>query len=229
MVMPREERPPYVSFEVRPVEDRARSLAAGHWVGRDVDYVLITPTGSKDRIERVATEWLKHLEDMVREQRFPAKWLRAYQEGYKAWKTDQDPPLEGTPIRNWPVVSPSQYKMLKELRVLTVEDLAQANEETLMRIGPGARGLKAKAETWLTQAREVGVPAEELERLREDNRVLNGVAAQQQLQLNELRGRLEATQANPRGVVIDGGTYSPAAADGGVTLDMEEVLGDGRT
>jgi hypothetical protein len=53
-----EGRPAYVMFEVRSEEDRAASVAAGKFVGRDVNYVIITPPGSKDTVEKPADSML---------------------------------------------------------------------------------------------------------------------------------------------------------------------------
>ena len=52
------ERPPYVVFETRPVENRTKTLEANNGlpVYDDVAFVIITPPGSKDQIERIAAK-----------------------------------------------------------------------------------------------------------------------------------------------------------------------------
>jgi hypothetical protein len=47
-----------------------------------------------------------------------------------------------------------------------VEDLAQANEETISRLGMGGRDLKSKAVSWMAAAAGPGKVAEELSALR---------------------------------------------------------------
>lgn len=155
-----EARPPYVRFERRAEEDRAASLAAGHYVAVDVDYALITPMGSKDTIERRVLEWLPQLEQQVREERFRSSWLSAYRESYAAWKEGREIPVEGTPIMSWPALSPAQVQGVLNARVRTVEDLASANEETLQRLGMGGRALKQRAVEWLAASKDVGKIAE---------------------------------------------------------------------
>lgn len=226
MVMPREERPPYVTFEVRAVEDRNKSIAAGHWVGMDTDFVMITPQGSKDRIERDVKGWFAMLEQMVREQRFPQRWLSAYREIYQAWKKGEEVSLDGTPLRSWPPLSPSQYKLLKEIRLYTVEDLAQANEETIGRIGPGARSLVSTAQEWLKQARDVGKPVMELEMLRQDAATLRATNEALQSERDDLAGRLKQVLQNTS-TVVDGAAQRQVSAGEGMDLDMSEVLADG--
>lgn len=161
-----EDRPPYVAFEVRGVEDRDASIAAGMYKTKDVDLAIITPQGSKDRTERVVSEWFENLELQVRQSRFKADWLRQYRGAYAAWKEGRELPLNGTPILTWPVLSPSQSKACLDAQVRTVEDLAQANEETIGRLGMGGRELKSKAVSWVTAAAGPGKVTEEIAALR---------------------------------------------------------------
>lgn len=157
-----EARPPYVTFEKRAIEDRAASETNGHYTSKDIDYVIITPQGSKDRIERVTSEWLTYLDDQVKQQRFPEEWARAYREGYARWVKDQLPDITGTSIQNWPPASPAMAKNMLTWNVRTVEDLAAANEETLSRLGMGARDLKRRAIEWLASADGIGKTSERM-------------------------------------------------------------------
>jgi hypothetical protein len=157
-----EARPPFVSFEAKAVEDREQTIATGYYQTKDVDYALITPQGSKDRIEREVNDWFINLRQQTAEGRFPAEWLRHFEGAYKAWKNGQELPLNGTPIKTWPALSPSQVKQILEVELRTVEDLAAANEETIMRLGMGGRALKDKAVSWLSAASTTGKAAEEL-------------------------------------------------------------------
>ena len=185
------ERPPYVTFELRAVEDRAASIAAGHYVARDVAYALITPAGSKDRIERVVEEWFDVLAASVRDERFPREWLKAYQGAYEDWKAGNAPLLKGTDVRNWPVLSPSQVKLLTDIGVRAVEDLAIANEETIGRLGMGGRALKQKAVEWLASAQDTGKQVEEITALQIANKDLTERNEAMMQQLTELGQRLQ--------------------------------------
>ncbi len=156
------ERPPFVTFEVRAEEDRQASIETGQYRAKDVDYALITPAGSKDRVERVVADWFAHLAEQSAQGRFPAEWLEGYKHKYKLWKEGQELPVNGTPIKTWNVLSPAQCKTLLDLHVLTVEDLAAANEELLARIGMGSRSLQASARDWLASAKDIGATAAKL-------------------------------------------------------------------
>lgn len=167
--MEQEARPPYVIFETRPIEDREQSVATGRYVAKDVIFAIVTPAGTKDRLEKLAEDWLRDLEEAVRQDRFPAPWFDAYKQRYEAFLRNEEIPEEGTPIREWAAVSPAQAKNILGANIRTVEDLAQANEEALLRIGMGARALKDKAQAWLDVAEKRGKPAEELAALRAEN------------------------------------------------------------
>jgi hypothetical protein len=167
-----EAKAPWVMFETRGEEDREASLREGRYVAKDVDYVLITPHGSRDQIERVATEWFDHLQTEVGQGRFEAAWLRAYKNAYENWKEGRELPQSGTPILNWPVLSPSQVRMLQDLRILTLEVLAAANEETIRRLGMGGRNLVQKAKDFLAQAEGPGKITQEMSFLRTQNEEL---------------------------------------------------------
>lgn len=165
--MEQKARPPYVTFETRSIEDRAASMAAGHYVGKDVNYAIVTPSGSKDRIEKIAEEWLQGMAEGVAQDRIPGEWLEAYERKYKTWCETREVPEDGTPILGWPALSPSQAKAILDANVRTLEDLVVANESTLTAIGMGARALKEKAKAWLDSADTTGKTAEELGDLRQ--------------------------------------------------------------
>lgn len=188
-------RPPYVVFEVRAVEDRDASIAAGSYVAKDVDFAIVTPQGSKDRIERVALEWLDHLAQQAREKRIPDQWVSAFRGVYKDWKEGNEIAVVGTDIRSWPVASPAQAKMLHGIHVRTVEDLAACNEETINRIGMGGRALKARAEEWLKSANSVGKHSEALTALKAENENLRVRNSTLEGQVGDLAKRLDALEA----------------------------------
>lgn len=194
-----EARPPFVSFEARGEEDREESIKQGHYVTKDVDYVLVTPRGSKDRIERVAHEWFDQLKRDSDEGRFPREWVKGFEQMYKEWKEGREAPLSGTAVENWPALSPAQVKALQNLHIRTVEDMAEANEETIHRIGMGGRALKQKAIDWLKTASSVGKVSEELSALKAENEALRERNTSLQAQLREVADSVKELQALQKG------------------------------
>jgi len=166
--------PPHVTFEKRPVEDRAASIEAGHYVAVDVDYAIITPRGGKDRVEKPYAEWIKQQESMAmgEDARIPAQWVDAWKRMYSQWKAGEEMTEDGTPIKSWPVASPAQIRNLLNLNVTTVEQLAHANTEVLTRLGMGGVALKEKAQRWLAEAASTGRSVEEITALKGENRML---------------------------------------------------------
>jgi len=187
------DRPPYVAFEVRAEEDRNASIEAGYYKAKDVDYALITPAGSKDRVEQKVGEWFDKLQEQVMQERFPAEWLAKFQENYKLWKNGQEVPLTGTSVKNWPMLSPSQRTALLGLHVHTVEDLAAANEEVIVRLGMGGRSLRDKAREWLASTGgEAGKQAEQLVALRVALEMSENAKKALEDKLKEMKKQLEA-------------------------------------
>lgn len=175
-------RPPFVTFEERSVEDRAATVASGCYKAKSVDYVIIQLSGSKDCVEKEALPWLA---DLPKNPNMQPEWVERYKAMYKAFKEGREPTPNGIHVRSWPAIDKGQADTLIGAQVLTVEDLAAANEQTLTRIGMGARGLQQKARAWLESADKNGKSAEELTALREKS-------AQQDQQIAELRKQLSA-------------------------------------
>ena len=144
MITEMQERPAYVRFELRAVEDRTASMTAGHYVARDVEYALITPAGGSLVVERRVTPEL----------------IARYPEPYQSWKEGQEPPPDGTPIREFPPLSPAQVHLCLSLNLRSIEDLANTPETTLQKMGMGSRALQEKARTYLENAADGGRIAE---------------------------------------------------------------------
>lgn len=187
-------RPSHVRFENRAVEDREQSIKLGHFVTQDKVFVIITPPGSKDTVEKDADDWIAHLRQAVRDERFPADWLQEYEKGYAKWKENETEPEFGTPIKTWPAISIAQQKNILSANIRTIEELSEANENAMNRIGMGSRELKAKAKAWLDVANSKGKIASELDALRVEKEILQSQVNQQALDLKELKAQIAALQ-----------------------------------
>jgi hypothetical protein len=186
----RKDRPAYVRFERRAVEDKNASISKGHFVAKDVDFALVTPPYSRDVYEERADSWLSKQRQQAGKGRIPAAWYERYQETYDRWKRGEEMPLNGTPIKSWPVISPAQAKNLTSINILTVEDLASVNDEGLRRIGMGAVALRDKAKAWLAQANDKGPLTMENAALRTENVALKAQLEQMESKLREASARI---------------------------------------
>jgi len=197
-LMGRQERPAYVQFVREAVEDKNASREAGHYVARDVDYVLITPPYSKDMHKAKLPGWFDKIDGDVKSGRLPREWADRYKEQYRLWKLGQEMPVDGTPIKGWGVISPAQQEMLIRANIRTVEDMAAANDEGLRRIGMGSVDLKNKAQAWLAQIGDKGPLTMEMAALKNENALLKGSIA-------ALEARLKAveTKSKPEFVPVE--------------------------
>ena len=186
----REERPAYVRFERRPMEDKAASIREGRYVAKDVDFALVTPPYSKDCVEYKVEQWLINMERNVRDGRIPEKWADQWKASYNSWKNGQEIPLSGTPIKGWGVLSPAQQATLIAMNCLTVEDLAIINDEGLRRIGMGAVELRDKAKNWLASMKVHGAVTVQLAAMEQENRNLATTVESLKAQVEALKNMI---------------------------------------
>lgn len=220
-------RPPFVRFERRSLEKRKPVEEGGLSYFQDVDFALITPLGDKDTRERIVTDWFAQLEQDMLNDRVPPQWVEAFKAKYEAFKSGQELPPEGTPIKTWPAATPSEVRLCLSLNVLTVEDLAEANETLLGRLGMGSRALKQRAVTYLAEKTGAGAVAEEMAALKVQNEGLLAIniTLREQLQAldNKVNGLLAGAGA---GSVPSSGSLESRLADaqGSLSPDPETEL-----
>lgn len=159
------QRPPYVVFEQRAVEDRNASIQSGGLKMRDVDYVVVRQQGSRDTVEKDALEWLANIDQLAQTGNYPAEWARHFRDKYHAWKAGQAEPELGLSVRHWPSLSKAQAENLIAAGVRTVEDVAAMNEPTMQKVGMGARELKHKAQAYI-DSRDANKAAEQITALK---------------------------------------------------------------
>lgn len=100
------------------------------------DYVHVTIINKGD--PKSIIERPKRKED---EERWPAHW-KAFVEGTEA-------PLEGTPLKEFPALSPAEIATCMRYHIRTVEDLADYPDVQLKNIGSRGTSLKQKAIAFL--------------------------------------------------------------------------------
>lgn len=161
-------RPPYVRFEQRSEEDREASIRAGGIMMRDVDYVIVQQHGSRDTFEPKAQDWLADMRRQAAQGKIPPAWIDHFDRLYKAFKDGQGAPVHGLSVREWPSLSKAMAENCIALGMLAVEDVAEMSENTMAKLGMGARELKLKARDYL-KARAGNAPVEEMAALRAEN------------------------------------------------------------
>lgn len=184
------QRPPYVEFERRAEEDRAATIEKGYHVAKDVDYAIIRAIGAKDSVDKEAQPWLDHLAVLAQRGDYPKPWVDFFKDQYAKWKAGHELEVNGIHVKSWPGISPAQRDNLIAARILTVQDVAAANEETLTRIGMGARQLQQRAQAYLDAIAQGGA-SEELAMLRDKTKNQDDKIAALESQLATVIAKLE--------------------------------------
>lgn len=174
-------RPPFVEFKRIAVPDSVKTQELGRRVTKDVDFAYIMQPGSRDQVERKATDWLAMIKQKnldASPDAYPDEWVRGFHEKYKAWLDGQEMPLDGTSVKEWALLSPAQAENFIALRILTIEDVAAMTEDALGRFGMGGRELRDKAREWLTKQEVAGSLAIENQELKQQLADLSARLAQ---------------------------------------------------
>ncbi len=130
-------------------ENGFKSLQAGHPVFDDVEKVEIIIPGQNQSIAHAIV-------NEGHRQRWPQQ--------YAAFKAGLTPAHDGSPLEEWPPLSPAQVANLKALNIHTVEQLAGVSDGDLSRLGMGSRELRDKAGAWLDNAKGGAAVSEALAR-----------------------------------------------------------------
>jgi hypothetical protein len=157
-----EEKPPYVVFELRAVEDRNASVKEGRYIAKDVIFAQITRPGSRDTHEEEAEQWLLKLAKRAADGIIPQGWVSKFSTELEAFKKNETLPEAGTPIKGWQIISPAVQTQIIRAGFRTVEDLAAAPEVELVSIGMGGPTWREKARAWIAEGKEKGASAEKV-------------------------------------------------------------------
>lgn len=174
MLTLQEQKAPIVRFGKVAREDRTKSIEQGRRVTTDVDMVYVKQIGEKDETERVATEWLEQMRGRAEgwngnPPSIPIEW---YEKAVKLYENFQkgfaDHP-EGSPVREWAVLTPSQVQNMHAMQTYTIEQVATWTENAMGMYGMGGRELRDKARMWLESGDK---KAEQVTALQIENKAL---------------------------------------------------------
>lgn len=155
----------YVEFLRKPRLHAAKSREAGRAIYEETDYVRIFVPGDKSSvIERPVTD-----QDVQR-----------FQERYNKWKSGQAEAVVGTPLSSLPSMTPAKIEEYKYFKVVTVEQLAEANDNLGQKF-MGFQADKARAKAFL----EVAAGNAPIERMNQE-------LAQRDAQIETLQQQMAA-------------------------------------
>jgi hypothetical protein len=190
---------PYVQFEMRPKElqkdDGTKTFVDEVWAK------VIAP-GGKDVLEKPAADWIAGLAAKAEQGQVPPQWPREYRDALKSFREGEELAFDGTPIKSWSPLTPAQRKSILNANILTVEDLANANDEMRSRIGMGAAMLVEMARRFLEEAKGTGALATRLQAEIVKNEALTQRVATLTEQVAELLSRLPKEPAAAGAVTL---------------------------
>ena len=191
-------RPAYVQFHTVAKHLPSESERLGRYVARDVDMVTVRQIGATDSVVFKVEQWLEQNRLDVLSGRLSVEHAEKYKESYRRWKAGQEMPLEGTPIKSWPVISPAQVEVLIRFGIRTVEDLANLNDEGRMKVGMGAVEMKNKAVAWIAASQDKGKVTQEIAALQRTNEQLHNTVASLTEKLEAMQQEIKAAK-KPKG------------------------------
>lgn len=186
-----------VMFYSKPVQNEFESAKQGRPIFSDVDFVKIyLPGDDKNIIDTYARQDHKD--------RFPKQWAH-----YANKRAGDQQMIDKTPLSQWPRISASQAEELRAMKFFAVEDIANASDATLQRLGMvggmGGFAFREAAKLFLSRAAGDAQDAKlqtALNQQAQENAMLKEQMAAMQAQLAALASKaepvIEETEETPR-------------------------------
>jgi hypothetical protein len=164
-------------------------------VFRDVELVTVRQPGGVDSIIYELDKWLNSvIPSELNSGRLHPDIAEYYRKAAKRFREGQEIPVEGTPIKTWPVLTPAQAETVLGIHIRTVEELANLADDGVRRLGMGGIDLKNKAKAWLSAASDKGKLAHEMAAIQKKNELQENTIKTLQAQLDELVRAMNAKQ-----------------------------------
>lgn len=160
-------------FFIEPVYNQRRSDEEGKPCFDEMERVKIVVAGDRDN------QTVLPVDDAVK---------MRFADQYHRWQANkQEKHIDGTPLKEWPLLSISQIAELEAINIFSVEQLAGVSDSNVTRIHSG-REWRSKAAAWLAKASDgasVTKLAAENERQRQDIEDLRKTVAELSARLSE--------------------------------------------
>lgn len=179
-----------VQFYSKPIKNEFKSTIEGRLVCDDVEFIKIwTPGNQLNIIDRPTTDGDK--------QRFFEQWRR-----YEAGKQGGEQ-QNGTPIKEWALLTPAQAEELRYLKFFTVEQIAGCSDDNALKltalVGMSGYALRDRAKNWLAAAKGEAVATQ----MAEQNKQLKDQMAAMQEQLAALQANQEIKRGPGRPKAVE--------------------------
>ena len=153
----------HVEFYTDALLSGYKSEQAGHPVFDDIEMIrIITPGDSKTIIETKVDE----------------THIRRFGEAYKRFKAGLLNTVSGWALKEWPVITASQVKLLDYHNVKTVEQLSTISDQACNTIGMGIMELRTKAKAALEAAKGQAETSAQATRMQRQDEEIASLKAQ---------------------------------------------------
>ncbi len=163
------------------------------------DYI----TKNGEMIAEDWVSWVKKGQSIQDEMRSKIKYMAKYyclewgyiEPFYKAWKANEDAPVDGTPISAWPGSNKQMVKVLGQVNIRSIDDFCDMEDSALAKLAmPGLRTKQRECRIFREAQKNAAPQAEKITKLEDENEVLR-------LQLAEMKQMVEglAAQTEKRG------------------------------
>jgi hypothetical protein len=173
---------PFIRFVAEEVEDRNESIEKGYYVSKTIHMANVIPAGGRDGISKPIEELIALWKQKGQHGHQPMEWHDQLVRSYNAWKEGNELPEIGTPVMTFLPFSPAQRSALLAANIRTIEQCAEMNEDTMSRVGMGARELKDRAKQALSTADKTAA----------ENLILKAKVEEQESALKSLQEQINA-------------------------------------
>lgn len=162
-------------FKVLPIENPAKTLAAGRPIFDDIEVCEIRNPGSRNTAVNYATAVSHWIDDPETGQQRTLTYVERFPRQYRQFKEHAVQTKTGTPLDHAPFLTVSRRAELRAMNIYTVEMLAAIDGQPLKNIGLGGRELKNQAQEFIEESLKTAPNMQlqaELEQLRARNELL---------------------------------------------------------
>ena len=167
-----------VRFYQREMDNQFQTGVEGRPIKYMADFIIIEVPGDRNTI----------IDTFARDEhktRFPVQWAR-----YQNEKSDGGSEIQGTLLRDWPLLNAAQAGELKHYKFYTVEQVASASDEQIssigMMVGTSPLAFRDKAKAFLANAKDSALVQQQADELRIRDKEIDGLKQQMQELLGQL-------------------------------------------
>lgn len=161
-------RPPMVRFERKARFDTRLTQKNGRSSYVDEDVVHVTSPGGGVTLTKNVEQWFG---EIANKPEYMA-WAPQFRNMYDNWVKSRDvAKIDGTPLANWPLLSPGQVQTFLDAGVESIQQMAKLPDDRADELN--ARYVRSQARYWLNAAEDIGAVTAKVASLEAENKTLH--------------------------------------------------------